>query len=410
MHHTDGSALAASHDNWRQIVDLRWRKFKRLAEFLAFSVLDLLTLANVAVRTETGCAIVHVELLGDYVLWRPYGIALAAHLGTTGRRVHLVLDELVAELARTDFPDCELLLVSRPRLTHDPAYRARTLRSLRRLHVQETYLASCPRDGIVHDAIVAALGAPAWGFESTFRDRPWLDVAWNRRLYSLGVVAHQGWTHKNVPHRLLLHRLGISAVSHQTAGFPSRPPQPRSTQSTYWILAVGSSNAGRRWPVHRFVEVANWLLAERPHWSCLLVGSAVEQELAEVAARQLRGKVTNLVGKTSLTELQELVGGAVVLLGNDSALGHIAASLGIPSVVVVGGGHHGRCYPYPSDGSVATCAPTVVAKPMDCFHCDWICRYRVAPGAPFPCVEHVDVASVCTALAAVVGQIEDKRR
>lgn len=410
MHGTDGSALAGSHDNWRQVVTLQWRKFKRLVEFLAFSLFDLLTLADVPVRADTGCAMVHVELLGDYVLWRPYGLALAAHLGTTGQRVHLVLDELLAELARADFPNCELVFVSRRRLALDPGYRAHTLRSLRRLHVRETYLASCPRDCIVHDAIVAALGAPAWGFESTFEDRPWLDRAWNRRLYRRGLVAHPGWSHKDMPHRMLLHRLGVLPVTQQSTGFPWRPRQLPRTLSTYWILAVGSSHTGRRWPVDRFVEVANWLSSKRPDWTCLLVGSATEQGLADVVARQMRGKVINLVGRTSLGELQDRVRGAAMVLGNDSALGHLAASLGTPAVVVVGGGHHGRCYPYPSEASVAACTPTVVAKHMECFHCDWICRYRVSPGAPFPCIEQVDVASVCKAVSTLLTQMQDEHQ
>ena len=393
----------------RQATRLAWRKCKRFLEFLLATAFDRLILAGLPIRSVADCAVLHVELLGDYVLWRPYGRALVQHLRQQGRQVYLIVEDSAATLAACDFHGCHLVSVSRQRVMGDLGYRARTLRRLRRLHVEQTYLASCPREGLTHDAIVGALGAPALGFEAVFSDRPWPDRAWNRRRYASGLVADTGWTHKNLPHCRMLEALGVDSSS-----VCPLPPQiadkpDTDTRENYWILAPGASHTGRRWPVSRFAAVANWLGHLHPDWICVLVGSAAERGLAKTLEAQLSCKVENRVGATSVRELQTWIAGAKLVLGNDSAAGHFAAALGVPAVVAVGGGHHGRCYPYAPDASPVLLLPTVVTTVMECFHCDWNCRYPVAAGAPFRCLEQIDVASVCDAVSRAIDQHPERR-
>jgi hypothetical protein len=47
---------------------------------------------------------------------------------------------------------------------------------------------------------------------------------------------------------------------------------------------------------------------------------------------------------------------------------HAACAVGTPNAVLLGGGHFGRFMPY--DG-----ATVAAALPLDCFGCDWRCRF-----------------------------------
>ncbi|HET6350111.1 MAG TPA: glycosyltransferase family 9 protein, partial [Candidatus Krumholzibacteria bacterium] len=67
----------------------------------------------------------------------------------------------------------------------------------------------------------------------------------------------------------------------------------------------------------------------------VLTGSAGERALCERIARDVRG-VRVTAGETSLGEFFALVEGARVLVANDSGAPHVAAALGVPTVVLFG--------------------------------------------------------------------------
>jgi len=74
-------------------------------------------------------------------------------------------------------------------------------------------------------------------------------------------------------------------------------------------------------------------------------------------------------------------------VGAESAGAHMACALGIPNVVLLGGGHFGRFMPY----SPLTSA---VVLPMDCFGCNWRCKYDTAH-----CIASVDPKVLDAAIA-----------
>ena len=86
--------------------------------------------------------------------------------------------------------------------------------------------------------------------------------------------------------------------------------------SRYAVLAPGAEyGPAKRWPY--FKELSGRL--ELP---AVVLGSGSDAQ----AAQDLQG--TNLVGRTSLDEAIELIGGAALVVSNDSGLMHVAAALG----------------------------------------------------------------------------------
>lgn len=122
--------------------------------------------------------------------------------------------------------------------------------------------------------------------------------------------------------------------------------QTRGTSAgrgTGWVcLHAGSKWPSRRWPVQRFAQVAREL-SERGH-EILLTGSQSEQDLAQEICRQVPHAL-DLCGRTHLWTLGAAIEGARLLVCNDTAVSHIAAAVGTPSVVVSCGSEVARWSP-----------------------------------------------------------------
>lgn len=394
--------FAADRFSWPRALRLLGRKIKRLIEFLAFGFFD--TLALWGCRRQPGVntvAVVNIELLGDYVLWLPYGRAMAQHFLQRGKRVTLVLNAGVLPLAKRHFPACELIGIDRAAFLRNAPYRMDVLRRLRKLGVEATYHDTYPRDALIEDACVRALGAPAWGFDAVFPDRPALDRWWHRRLYT-HLLPPMPNVHQNMRHRAFLEALGIAAEAIQpitdfAAGLGAAQSAP------YFVVAPGASRGSRAWPVAGFAEVVSRVLSVFPDWRCLVVGTSAERHLGEVIARTCGERVMNLAGETDVLGLVGTVAHARLVIGNDSAASHIAAACGVAAVVITGGGHYGRCFPYDPAEARVGCLPTVVSVAMACFGCDWICRYQAESSTPYPCIAAISAESVWTTVERLLS-------
>lgn len=104
------------------------------------------------------------------------------------------------------------------------------------------------------------------------------------------------------------------------------------------------------------------------HWNFLIFGGPETQKPCGDLAKQLPGHVWNLSGRTGLRQMAALIRRCRLLVGSDSCGPHVACAVGMPNVVVLGGGHFGRFLPY----SPLTSA---VSLPLECFGCNWNCRY-----------------------------------
>lgn len=107
-------------------------------------------------------------------------------------------------------------------------------------------------------------------------------------------------------------------------------------------------------------------LAEHPLIVC---GGEELQQQGEELCRAHGGHAVNLAGQTSLGQLAALMHHARLYLGSDSSGFHIACAVGLPNVVLLGGGHFGRFCPY-------SALTTAVCLPLSCYQCNWRCLYQ----------------------------------
>jgi len=76
----------------------------------------------------------------------------------------------------------------------------------------------------------------------------------------------------------------------------------------------------------------------------------------------------NLSGQITLRQTASILKRCRLAVGADTAIAHIACVVRTPNVILLGGAHFGRFMPY----SPLT---TVVSLPLECYGCDWQCRY-----------------------------------
>lgn len=146
---------------------------------------------------------------------------------------------------------------------------------------------------------------------------------------------------------------------------PAATGQGKPTVSHVVIHAgSGGYSAARRWPPERFAEVAGHL------HSChraeiVLVGHSGDD--SDQVGRSLEFPAHNLVGKTTLPQLADVIHGADLFIGADSGVMHIAAAVGTPVISIFGPSNHRAWQPWtPSGKSV------VIRSEVECSPCSYV--------------------------------------
>jgi len=175
-------------------------------------------------------------------------------------------------------------------------------------------------------------------------------------------------------------------------------PTPKIEKSGI-IIFPGAGIVKRSWEKEKFLELIK-LVASQYKGPILVPGGPGEATTAQYLADSMpAGTVTNLIGKTTIPQLIDLIGSAQLLISNETSVTHIAAATQTPSVCILGGGHFGRFAPYPDHMAHK---PICVYDKMECFNCNWNCIYQTQPEAPQPCVSIVGVEQVWNIIESIV--------
>ncbi len=109
----------------------------------------------------------------------------------------------------------------------------------------------------------------------------------------------------------------------------------------------------KMWHRAGWIEAAAWLAARG--YRIALTGGPDPAEIAYVAdlARDMPAGTMNLAGQLSLGETAALLARAAVFLGPDTAVTHMAAALGVPTVALYGPTDPVKWGPWPKDHAAA---------------------------------------------------------
>lgn len=114
--------------------------------------------------------------------------------------------------------------------------------------------------------------------------------------------------------------------------------------SRWLALAPGARWEPKRWPAHRFAELATRLQAQSD--AVILLGDETDRAACRTIAAELPLPHVNLAGETGLLEAAAVLQRMRLFIGNDSGIGHLAAASGCPTVTVFGPGDPLRYHPW----------------------------------------------------------------
>lgn len=124
-----------------------------------------------------------------------------------------------------------------------------------------------------------------------------------------------------------------------------------NTDKPILVLCPGAEyGPAKRWPAAHFSTVANHYLEQG--WQVWLFGSHKDVEQCDAIHQGCQQRTINLAGKTSLSEVIDLMSLANYVISNDSGLMHIAASLDRPLVALYGSSDPGFTPPLNAQAQV----------------------------------------------------------
>lgn len=163
------------------------------------------------------------------------------------------------------------------------------------------------------------------------------------------------------------------------------------------VIFPGAGIPKRNWEPAKFLELIK-LISTQTVQTIYLAGGPSEVNIGNYLTENLpTGTVINLINKTSLPQLIDLIGNADFIVSNETSAVHIAAATQTKAVCILGGGHFGRFAPYPE---YMLSKPLCVYYKMDCYYCNWACKFITAKTDPHPCIGNVGLDAVWQAVQA----------
>jgi heptosyltransferase-3 len=126
---------------------------------------------------------------------------------------------------------------------------------------------------------------------------------------------------------------------------------------TYVVLHVSPKFSYKQWTVSGWVKLAQWLAARG--LKIVVTAGDSEQDLAYATDlfRSFPSESINLAGKITLPALGCLLSQATLYVGTDTAVTHMAAALGVPTVALFGPSNPIKWGPWPKDWSALSASP-----------------------------------------------------
>lgn len=162
---------------------------------------------------------------------------------------------------------------------------------------------------------------------------------------------------------------------------PIAPSQTCAVTSATVVLAPGCKTgvmATKRWPY--FPQLAE---AFR---DVVIVGTPDDLRQNNGGPMRFPPHVRSLVGQLSLRETAEVMAGAGVVVGNDSGLSHVAAAVGVPTVMIFGPTPHATLGPMSPN-------VTILRSGLPCEPC-WFRERFAACGKKIDCLSTLPLEAV----------------
>tara|TARA_B100000674_G_scaffold499416_1_gene545230 strand:+ start:6016 stop:7221 length:1206 start_codon:yes stop_codon:yes gene_type:complete len=339
-----------------------------------------------------GLVVVRMDGIGDMVLFRTSLDHYTEVFGVEMSQITIIGCESWEAISDEVFCDYKTLIINEHNFARRPLYRFWVSLKVRALNPSISVCDSYMRRVLMADSLVWILGAPR-----TVSSLPFINERTrDEYLFYLSQVEEVVQTGHYPLHEVERHYNFLSAVAGrkikpvppQISWRQTKPPkQFIDSKIQYAVLNPGCNEYGRRWPLEKYQQLAKKIVDRG--LKVIFIGGH-DERLGKINKRG--GNVIDLIGKTDLPQLLDLINHAQLVVSNDTGPAHLSIALQTPTLVVVGGGHFGCFVPYPQN--IRPDHARFVYHKMDCYHCFWNCPKRASKYDVFPCIEAVEINKV----------------
>mgnify|MGYP002509789776 FL=1 len=396
---------------WRSVCDkaCRWINIW----FTQFRVVGLKN-QRPAARGAQGIIIIKIDAIGDFLIW--LDSAEQYKKLYKGQKITLVCNAFCTDIAKnTGFFD-EVISIESKKFEADNQYKKEIWRRFhkRMFHtlLQTEYSRTIDMDLLARNipakekiAFVADESRMNLSRFIAFRYiRKKLDATYDRLIPSGGKNLME--LERNAA---FIRGLGFDFY----AGYPSLPQahvrQEIIPPKPYAVIFPGGSSGKKMWPIERYAQVGEYIVKEK-EMDLYLCGGQNEaylfRQFVEAMKREeLKERVHDLFGRTTLFELAEIIRNAELLVGNDTSGIHFAAAVNTKGVCIFGEFAYGRFLPYRCERDCKGHEPIIVCSAKkDCAGCAYekitaACKEHLLKTGRYQCVDEVSVEQVIQALS-----------
>lgn len=115
----------------------------------------------------------------------------------------------------------------------------------------------------------------------------------------------------------------------------------------YIVIFPGAGDKKRQWGSKNFRELCEKIQREYK-FKIYICGDKSDSDSAREIINASKG-IEDYTGKTTLTELANIIAGAKLLISNETCAVHLAASVNTKTICISNGNHFGRFNPYPQN-------------------------------------------------------------
>lgn len=340
--------------------------------------------------------VVRLDAIGDFVIWLDAARALVRHYHLQGNSVVLLGNKAWANWAREMKVADEVWEIDVSQFCNYLPYRWQWLRRIRKAGFKIAIQPAYSRLFLTEDSLVRASGAVERIGSTGEQTKVWLWFkSWSNSWYTRLIPATPIPLMELKRNAEFSRGLGFTDFKARLPIIQQAPSEQTNVlpQQPYAVLVPAASWVGREWPIDNFIKIGLQLI--EVGLNIVVVGVSADRERVSGLIDGLPGETVNLVGKTTLGELAEVLRHATVVLTNETSAVHIGAAVGTSVVCILGGGHFGRFAPYEIEVTdESPTLPIIVAEPMPCYGCNWNCKYPRKNGEAVKCIQDISVEKV----------------
>lgn len=352
---------------------------------------------------------VKVDGIGDYVIWRASFDAIRRIYPSTEFERILIGSDKWRGLAENEPTFDRAIFVDNDLMMFKPGYRLSMMREIRRLSPDIVVNPRLTRDFLWGDSMVRCSGARIRiGCEGLDNLMTKLQERISARWYTKLVEKPDPTQHELVSNLNFVNHLdpALQFELNPPAAREFHNDRPFGLSADYAVFFVGALKADKRWPTEKFVKTAEYVAAKY-NFQIVVCGGPGDEALAKGFETDISKGIVNLVGVTTLSDLERIISSAKLVVTNDTGAGHIAAAAKCPTVVITPGNNVGRFFPYPEQLANKGVRLVSVFHEMPCFGCGWNCVYKdLGENVANPCVADIPVIDVVSAITTLMNSAE----